>query len=118
MTAKEAIERMKYRISTASEIVGKGEDGKAFEDLEMAIKALEEIDHAYKYHTYENCHNLTCRAKCRRDGWNDAVEEIINKAILIVYEANDRERNPKPRDMVADIQYKLLELKKEMIKEV
>ena len=70
--------------------------------------------HEMHKHTYENCHNATCRIKCMRDGWNDAVEEIISKAILIVYEANDRERNPQPRDMVADIHYKLLELQKEM----
>ena len=43
MTKREAIESIKYRIKTASEIVGKGEDGKAFEDLEMAIKALKEL---------------------------------------------------------------------------
>lgn len=41
MTTQEAIERIKYRIYTATAIAGKGEDGKAFEDLEMAIEALE-----------------------------------------------------------------------------
>lgn len=41
MTIAEAINSIKYRIATASEIVGKGEDGNAFEDLDMAIKALE-----------------------------------------------------------------------------
>lgn len=41
MTIQEAIERIKYRIYTATQIVGKGEDGKAFEDFEMAIEALE-----------------------------------------------------------------------------
>lgn len=41
MTERQAIERMRYRIDTATEIAGKGEDGKAFEDMEMAIKALE-----------------------------------------------------------------------------
>ena len=41
MTIKEAIEKIKYRIDTAKSIVGSGEDGKAFEDLEMGIKALE-----------------------------------------------------------------------------
>lgn len=41
MTAQEAIERIKYRIETASLIAGKGVDGKAFEDLDMAIEALE-----------------------------------------------------------------------------
>lgn len=41
MTERQAIEGMRYRIDTATEIAGKGEDGKAFEDMEMAIKALE-----------------------------------------------------------------------------
>lgn len=41
MTEQEAINMMRYRIDTASEIAGKGEDGNAFEDMEMAIKALE-----------------------------------------------------------------------------
>lgn len=41
MTEQQAIERMRYRVDTATEIAGKGEDGNAFEDMEMAIKALE-----------------------------------------------------------------------------
>lgn len=41
MEVQEAIKRMQYRISTASEIVGKGEDDNAFKDMEMAIEALE-----------------------------------------------------------------------------
>lgn len=44
MDKKYAINLIKYRIKTASEIAGKGLDGKAFEDLEMAIKALEELN--------------------------------------------------------------------------
>lgn len=44
MTEQEAIEKMRYRIDTATEIAGRGKDGKAFEDMEMAIKALETID--------------------------------------------------------------------------
>ena len=40
MTNQEAIEKLKYRITTASKTVGIGEDGKAFEDMEMAITAL------------------------------------------------------------------------------
>lgn len=43
MTEIEAISKIQWRINTASEIAGRGEDGKAFEDLEMAIQALEEI---------------------------------------------------------------------------
>ena len=41
MDIKDAIQMMKYRIETASQIAGKGENGKAFEDMEMAIEALE-----------------------------------------------------------------------------
>ena len=44
MTKKQAINLIRYRIDTATEIAGKGADGKAFEDLEMAIKALEELN--------------------------------------------------------------------------
>lgn len=36
-----AIERLRFRIETAIRIAGKGENGKAFEDMELAIKALE-----------------------------------------------------------------------------
>lgn len=43
MTEQGAIERIRYRIETASNIAGRGVDGKAFEDLEMAIDALEEL---------------------------------------------------------------------------
>ena len=44
MTEQQAIERMRYRIDTASEIAGKGENGNIFEDMEIAIKALEAVD--------------------------------------------------------------------------
>lgn len=43
MTENESIKKIQYRIDTASEIAGKGEDGKAYEDLEKAIQALDEI---------------------------------------------------------------------------
>lgn len=41
MDIKDAIQMMEYRIETATQIAGKGENGKAFEDMEMAMKALE-----------------------------------------------------------------------------
>lgn len=41
ITEQEAIEMLKYRINTASKVIGTGTDGKAFEDIELAIKALE-----------------------------------------------------------------------------
>ena len=40
MTEQDAIKMLEYRIETATQIAGKGEDGKAFEDMEMAIEAL------------------------------------------------------------------------------
>ena len=39
MNENEAIERIKYRMHTAGQVAGKG----GMEDLEMAIKALEEV---------------------------------------------------------------------------
>ena len=27
-------------------------------------------------HNYDNCHNLTCRTKCDKDGYNKAIEEF------------------------------------------
>lgn len=48
MTVQEAIERIKWRKWTASNMVGMGADGKAFEDLEMAIEALEKQEQIKK----------------------------------------------------------------------
>ena len=44
MTKEQAINLIRYRIDTETEIAGKGADGKVFEDLEIAIKALEELN--------------------------------------------------------------------------
>ena len=55
MTNNEAITRMKYRIETATDIAGKGVDGKAYEDMEMAIKALEEIQQYRAIGTVDEC---------------------------------------------------------------
>ena len=44
MTEQQAIEKIRYRIDTASEIAGKGKNSNAFEDMEIAIKALEAVD--------------------------------------------------------------------------
>jgi hypothetical protein len=30
-------------------------------------------------HTYENCHNITCRRKCQKDGYNMAIDEFAEK---------------------------------------
>ena len=46
--------------------------------------------------------------------YNKAIDDFAEKAIKIVYEANNRDRNPQPRDMVADIHYKLLEIAEQL----
>ena len=43
MTESRAITQIKYRVDTATQLVGTGVDGKAYEDLELAIKALEAV---------------------------------------------------------------------------
>ena len=55
---KEAIEQIKYRIYTASKAVGRGVDGKAYEDLEMAIDALEEVQKYHKIGSPQNVQSL------------------------------------------------------------
>lgn len=40
MIEQEAIRIIRHRIDTARAVCGSGKDGKAFEDLEMAIEAL------------------------------------------------------------------------------
>lgn len=55
MTENKAIKRMRYRVDTATNISGKGVDGKAYEDMEMAIKALSEIQQYRSIGTVEEC---------------------------------------------------------------
>ena len=55
MKENEAISRMRYRVDTATHNIGKGVDGKAYEDMEMAIKALEEIQQYRAIGTVEEC---------------------------------------------------------------
>ena len=33
-------------------------------------------------HTYENCHNITCRRKCQKDGYNMAIDEFARKLLI------------------------------------
>ena len=49
-----------------------------------------------------------------KQGYNKAIDDFAEKATKIVYEANNRDRNPQPRDMVADIHYKFIELAKQL----
>lgn len=62
MKPEEAILMMRNRIDTASEIAGKGTDGKAFEDMEMAIEALKEIQQYREIGTVEEFRKLKERS--------------------------------------------------------
>lgn len=66
MTENEAITRMRYRIGTATDIAGKGVDGKAYEDMEMGIKSLEEIQQYRAIGTVEECREARERQKGRK----------------------------------------------------
>lgn len=66
MTENEAIKRMKYRIDSATDIAGKGVDGKAYEDMEMAIKALEEIQQYRAIGTVEECREARERQMAKK----------------------------------------------------
>ena len=55
MTENEAIARIRYRIDTATHNIGKGADGRAYEDMEIAIKQLEEIQQYRAIGTVEEC---------------------------------------------------------------
>lgn len=72
MTENEAIARIRYRIDTATDIAGNGADGKAYEDMEIAVNALEEIQRYRAIGTVDECY--------------DAME--IQKAIKPVFEIN------------------------------
>lgn len=72
MTENEAIARMKYRIETATDIAGNDADRKAYEDMEMAIKDLEEIQQYRAIGTVDEC--------------RDAVERYRKKKPIILSE--------------------------------
>ena len=46
--------------------------------------------------------------------YNKAIDDFVEEAIKIVYEANNRNKNPHPKDIVADIHYKLLEIAEQL----
>ena len=66
MTENEAMALMRCRIDTASEIVGKGTDGNAFEDMEMAISALEEVQKYREIGTVEECQEAVEKQKPKK----------------------------------------------------
>lgn len=74
MTENEAITRMRYRIDTATDIAGKGSDGNAYEDMEMAIKSLEEIQQYRVIGTVNECQDaIEVKQK---------ITEIVNQQLI------------------------------------
>ena len=70
---------------------------------------LEELK-SYRAHIFSG--EITQRML--KEEYYKAIDDFAEKAIKIVYEANNRERNPQPRDMVADIHYKFIDLSKQL----
>lgn len=66
MTEERAILQLRYRIDTATSLCGKGADGKAYEDMEMAIRALEEIQQYREIGTVDECREARERQKKKR----------------------------------------------------
>ena len=78
------------------------------EEAQQLAEWLEEL----KDHRERECNHINevLYEKGYSCGYNKAIDDFVDKAIKIVYEANNRDRNPQPRDMVADIHYKFIEL--------
>lgn len=68
---EQAIDRIKYRIETASHIAGKGDDGKAFEDLELAIQALEKQVKLKEW----------IERQKQKDPWTEALRQDVIKMV-------------------------------------
>lgn len=66
MKPEEAILMMRNRIDTASEIAGKGTDGKALEDMEIAIEALKEVQQYREIGTVEECREAVEKTKPKK----------------------------------------------------
>ena len=79
MKPEEAILMMRNRIDTASEIAGKGTDGKAFEDMEMAISALKELQQYRKIGTVEECREAVEKQKPKAPKDSLKIKPVIDE---------------------------------------
>ena len=75
MNENEAIERIKYRMHTAGQVTGES----GMEDLEMAIKALEEVQQYRAIGTPEECRKSLeiCKAMVERNITPDDMENYM-----------------------------------------
>lgn len=90
---------------------------KCAEEHEQLAEWLEELkalkDNSISRETFERMKSKSYK-KGYRQGYNKAIDDFAEKAIQIVYYSDDRNINPQPRDMVADIHYKLLDLAEQL----
>ena len=105
MKPEEAILMMRNRIDTASEIAGKGTDGKAFEDMEIAIEALKEIQQYRKIGTVEECREMaSIISKVERNELAKIIDEwLLYKKIGTVEqcrEAVEKQKPKKPKEIL------------------
>lgn len=75
MTENKAIERIKYRMHTVEQVAG--ENG--MEDLEMAIKALEEVQQYRAIGTVEECRAAVEQLENERKFWKHAYDKDLGK---------------------------------------
>ena len=75
MTENEACKRIKYRMHTAGQV--SGECG--MKDLEMAIKALEEVQQYHQIGTMEECRKSVeiCKSMIGRNITPENMEEYM-----------------------------------------
>ncbi len=88
MKENEAISRMRYRVDTATHNIGKGVDGKAYEDMEMAIKALEEIQQYRAIGTVEECREARERQRGKKPNITIGKTEEDKLACCPICEGN------------------------------
>lgn len=50
---------------------------KTFEQLAEWLEDYKRLK-SIPEHNYYNCHNLTCRRKCEKDGYNKAIDDAMN----------------------------------------
>ena len=92
MTENEAIKELYTSIDLAKMCVQTSDRKKEIEAYNTAIQALKDILQyraigtieefkalKVKEHNYDNCHNLTCRRKCEKDGYAKAIEEFAER---------------------------------------
>lgn len=85
MTADEAIKRMRNRVDTITNIIGKGFDGKAYEDMEMAIQALEEVQQYRAIGTVEECREARERQRGKKPVKDECSHDCCPNCGWVVY---------------------------------